>query len=94
MGGRQQGDDIRVDMVLLQYLVYQLDSSLIRQIGIAAAFQHTGIPSLEAQREDIVGHIGTCFINHADDTEGHRHPVQAQTVGQRLGLGDMTQRRG
>ena len=34
MGGRQQGGDVWVDTILLQYLVNQFNGSLIRQVGI------------------------------------------------------------
>ena len=66
----------------------------VRLVGILTALQHTGIAALEAEGEDIERHVGTGLVDHADDTERHADAAEAQTVGQRLLLGDMTERGG
>ena len=69
VGCRQQGDNIGVDAIFLQYFVNQCHLFPVTLIGIFATFQNTGVAALEAEREDIERDVGACFIDHADNPE-------------------------
>ncbi len=86
----QQGDNVGIDAEVLEYLMDEFDAGLIGEVGIASTFQHAGIAALEAEREYVVGHVRTGLVDHADDAEGYADTMQAQTVGQRFLLGDVT----
>ena len=60
-------------------------------VGILAALEHTGVAALEAKGEHVEGDVWACLVDHADDAEGYGDATEAQTVGQRLLLGDMTE---
>ena len=80
MGGRQQLDDVCADALLFQHTVYQCHGGTVGAVGILASLQHTGIAALEAERKDIVRHVGACLVHHAYHAEGYRHALQVQTV--------------
>ena len=90
MSGWQQGDYIGVDVESFQNLMDKFDGFLIRQVGIAATFQDAGITTLKTEGEDIESNIGTCLVNHADDSERDGGTTESQSVGQGLLLGDMS----
>ena len=90
MGGRKQRDNVGVDAIPFQDLVYEFHGSLIGEIGIRTSFQYTGVATLEAERENIERYIRASLVNHADDTEGYTDTMQAQTVGQGFLLRDKT----
>ena len=94
MGGWQQRDHGGINAVLPEHLVDHGHAGLVAVNGIASTLQHTGVAALEAEREHVVGHVGTGLVNHADDAEGHAHAAQLQSVGQRLLLRDVSEGRG
>ena len=63
-------------------LLYDADRHAIGFVGILAAFQHAGVARLEAEGEDVEGNVGTRFIDHADDTEGHTDTLEVEAVRQ------------
>ena len=93
MGGWQQGHDVRADTVFPQYLMNQGHFLTVRTVGILTAFEYTGITALEAEREDVEGHVGSGLVDHADDTERHTDATEAQAVRQCLLFGDMPEGR-
>ena len=86
MGGWQQSGSRLWQAVRFQYAVYQCDDGTIGVIGIAAALEHAGVSALQAKREYIETHVGTCLIYHAYYTEGNCLPSQEQSVGQSASL--------
>ena len=53
-------------------------------------FFATNMMALEAEGEDIKGHVRTGLVDHADDTERYADPTETETVGQRLLLGNVS----
>ena len=47
---------------------------------VASALQNGDIPGLEAEREDIRGHVGPRLVDHADDADRHGHPADLKAV--------------
>ena len=90
MSGWQQGDHIGVDTEALQHLMNQLYCGLVRVVGICTTFQHAGVTTLEAEREDVEGDVRTSLVNHAYHSEGHTDTAEAQSVRQRFLFGDVS----
>ena len=86
MGGWQQSGSRLWQAVCFQYAVYQCDDCTVGVVGIAAALEHAGVSALQAKREYIETHVGTCFIHHAYYAEGNCLPSQEQSVGQSASL--------
>ena len=49
MGSRQQGDNVVADAKLLQHVMNETYGSLVGEVGIRTAFQHTGVATLETE---------------------------------------------
>ena len=68
----------------------EIYGSLVGEVGIRTAFQHTGVATLEAERENIERYIRASLVNHTNHAKGHTDSMQAQTVGQDFLLRDKT----
>ena len=76
-----------------QHPVDKGDACRVGGVGVFSAFQHTRVPALEAEREDIEGDVGASLINHAYYPERHAHPLQVQAIVEGLVLQDSSERR-
>ena len=71
VSGRQQGYNILRNTILRQNLVNQRHLLAVGAVGILTAFQHTGVTTLEAEREYIERYVRTGLVDHTYNTEGH-----------------------
>ena len=77
-----------------QHTVDNLDNRGVGEVGVAPAFEHAGTAGLEAEREDIEGHVGTRLVDNSYHAERYRHLANGHAVGA-LPLGEHpSQRRG
>ena len=76
VGGGQQGHGVGVYVMALQHVVDETYGRAVGGVGIASALEDAGIAALEAEREDVEGDVGTGFVDHADDAEGHADAMQ------------------
>ena len=93
MRGWQQRNDIGIDMHTAEHPMDKIHPCLTRQNSVFATFQDACIATLQTKGEDIKRDVGTCLINHTDDTKGNTHTTKLQPVGQRLVLEHFAQRR-
>ena len=80
MGGRQKGHYIGIDAKSFQHSVDKFHAGSVGGVCILSSFQHTCISAFEAERENIIGYVGACFVNHSDDPEWDGYPLQMQSV--------------
>ena len=80
MGGRQKQHGIAVKCVFLQHTMNQCHGSGVAVVGILASLEHTGIATLEAEREHIKGNIGARLIHNTYHAKRHTHALQFQAI--------------
>ena len=91
---RQQGRATGRQSVALQHVVDEADDGGAAVAGIAAALQDASAARLQAEREAVEAHVGACLEDDADDTEGHAHAAELESVGQHGMLQRAAERRG
>ena len=64
-----------------QHTVDNLDNRGVGEVGVAPAIEHAGTAGLEAEREDIEGHVGTRLVDNSYHAERYRHLANGHAVG-------------
>lgn len=91
--GRQQGEGVLVEAVRRERAADQRGDRRIGVAGVAAPFEDAGVARLDAEREDVEPHVGTCFVDDADDAEWYRDFADLHAVGAHRAVEDASQRR-
>ena len=94
VGGWQQGDGIFIDAEFLQYALDEAYDGTVAVVSILTALQNASATGFQTEREYIKRHVGTCFIDDADDAEGNAHTLEVESVGERRVLQHLAKRGG
>ena len=90
--GRKQLHHMGIDTEAGKHTVDDTHNGTVGTVGIATSLEHTGIATLETEREDIKTDIRTGFVDDTYHTEGNTHTGEFETIGQHMMLQDPTKR--